>query len=384
MAAEALVRRTDTVKDLMSKPWVVDKLRQLVPKHLSPEKMARVMLLTISRDAKLQLCTPQSLLRALMRCAQIGLEPDGVLVHLIPFKRDVQIIIDWKGLVEIARRNGVVAKPILVRENDEFEYCEDDGTGRTAVKHKLPRGDRGSIIGAYSRTRTVETGEVDYEWMSIDEIEAIKQRSESGREGKGPWVTDYGEMCKKTPLRRHSKRWPLKLEDRKAVDADDDKPANLKEREHQEPEITIDPAPVPTQEEVSQVSQPPSEPSDEGEFVDDQPPPEAAPEPAKPAEPEAQTGGIKLTKLQMDVWNFLQTNKGTYDILQEILIDLKVPDADKWAAIYEVPDAVCKTILGSKRTVAVRMRHLASTTEGSATTASADPGTGLSSEPPSQ
>lgn len=343
----------------MSKPWVTDKLRQLVPKHISAEKMARVMLLTISRDAKLQACSPASLLRALMRCGQIGLEPDGILVHLIPYKTEVQVIIDWKGLVEIARRNGVVAKPVIVRERDEFEYLEDDGTGRTSVKHAInPRSDRGKIIGAYSRAKTIETGELDYEWMSVEEIEATRARSAASN--SGPWVSDYSEMCRKTPLRRHAKRWPLKFEDRKALEGDDDKPTDIKTTVHTdpipEPDIITEPVEQTPPEDL------PTPPADEPDF-----PPEQEPqtEPASPEPPPVKKQrAVELTKLQEELWSFVEANKGTYDILQEIMVDLRIDGADKWTGIYEVPDAACRKLLTAKRTVAVRMRHLASTAGG--------------------
>lgn len=52
----------------------------------------------------------------------------------------------------------------------------------------------------------LKTAKKSREWMDIDAIEAIRQRSRASQ--SGPWVTDYDEMCRKTVFRRHAKRLP--------------------------------------------------------------------------------------------------------------------------------------------------------------------------------
>ena len=45
--------------------------------------------------------------------------------------------------------------------------------------------------------------------MSVDEINAIMQRSQSFKSGKSsPWKTDWSEMARKTIVKRGSKYWP--------------------------------------------------------------------------------------------------------------------------------------------------------------------------------
>ena len=56
--------------------------------------------------------------------------------------------------------------------------------------------------------------------MSMDDVEAIRKRSQAGN--NGPWVTDYAEMAKKTIFRRLSKWLPLSPEIRSAAENDDD------------------------------------------------------------------------------------------------------------------------------------------------------------------
>ena len=81
----------------------------MLPKHLTPDRMARVTLTAIIKTPALMNCTPESLLQAMMLCSQAGLEPDGRLAHLIPYGNVVTVIFDYKGLVTLALRNGAKA-----------------------------------------------------------------------------------------------------------------------------------------------------------------------------------------------------------------------------------------------------------------------------------
>ena len=59
----------------------------VLPKHITPERMVRIALNAIQNTPKLAECDQKSFLGAIMRSAQLGLEPDGVLgqAYLIPF-----------------------------------------------------------------------------------------------------------------------------------------------------------------------------------------------------------------------------------------------------------------------------------------------------------
>jgi recombination protein RecT len=231
-------RPPETIKSMLARPEVLDRIRAVAPKYLSPERVAKILLLTCSRDAKLMRCTPQSLLGACLRAAQAGLEVDGQLCYLVAYGDQVNLIIGWRGLLAIARRNGIEAKAVLVHANDEFRYQEDDGGGCTVLSHEINvREDRGPLIGAWSRSRQIDGGGiVDYEYMTLAQIEAVRSRSQAAK--SGPWTTDFSEMARKTVLRRHSKRWPLTVEDRAATE-DDDAPAEIVERRV---EVTSEPA----------------------------------------------------------------------------------------------------------------------------------------------
>jgi recombination protein RecT len=234
-APQQSVAQAREAADFLKSDSVKQAIEQIAAK-IPPERLARVAITAVmSKPELIQATTLQagkaSLLQALMRCAQTGLEPDGREAHLVPYWSSehrcylVQFQADYKGLLRLAKENGVDAKGILVCANDEFLYIEDNGEGKTVVTHRYdPLADRGAVVGVYSRA--LENGkDPDYEFMSIDEVNSIRSRSKA--KDKGPWVTDTNEMIKKTVLRRHSKRWPLKPEVREAFTSDDDTPETL-------------------------------------------------------------------------------------------------------------------------------------------------------------
>lgn len=197
-------------------------IAQVLPKHLTPERMVRVAILAITRTPKLQKCDQASFFNALMTLSQLGLEPDGRRAHLIPFenrKRGVvecQLIVDYKGLVELVNRSGAVSNvhADVVCENDVFET----NAGKL-VRHSIDyRKPRGEVFAAYALA-SMKDGGTKLEVMPKAEIEAIRNRSRAGT--SGPWVTDWNEMAKKTVFRRLAKWLPLSPEFRDAVEADD-------------------------------------------------------------------------------------------------------------------------------------------------------------------
>jgi recombination protein RecT len=210
-----------------------DSFRQAVaaalPKHLTPERFIRVAITAITRTPKLAQCDQASFFGALLTLSQYGIEPDGRRAHLIPFenrKRGVtecQLIIDYKGLAELAMRSGLVSylHADTVCEADEFEVNLGEIT-KHVIDYRQPRGE---VYAAYAICR-FKDGATKAEVMTRDEVEAIRKRSRAGT--SGPWITDWAEMAKKTAFRRLSKWLPLSADLRQAVEADDDQFADMK------------------------------------------------------------------------------------------------------------------------------------------------------------
>lgn len=218
-----------------------EQVAMVLPKHLTPERFVRVALTATMRTPALAQADQASFFNALLTLSQLGLEPDGRRAHLIPFKNskrncvEVQLVIDYKGLVELAMRSGFVVSihADKVCEHDHFVF----NLGQIE-RHEINfRADRGESYAYYARA-VMKEGPPVCEVMTVAEISAIRARSRAG--DSGPWVTDFGEMAKKTTFRRLAKWLPLSSEFRDALDADADsldekrfesaKPAQLAQR----------------------------------------------------------------------------------------------------------------------------------------------------------
>jgi len=202
---------------------LIEKLKpqmlKALPKHITADRMARVALTELRKIPKLQLCDPTSFCGALMACAQLGLEPGGALgyIYLIPFKREVQVILGYRGMIELARRSGQVVSLSAheVFENDffEFEYGLEE-----KLRHKPALGNRGPFIAVYAIAHLVGGGH-QIEVMSKQDVDKIRTRSKAA--SSGPWATDYEEMSKKTVLRKLFKYLPVSIEMQNATSLDE-------------------------------------------------------------------------------------------------------------------------------------------------------------------
>lgn len=182
---------------------------------MTPERMGMIAYTEIRRNPKLLQCTPQSLFGAIMQASQLGVEPGPLgQCYLVPFWNkkagtyDVQFILGYKGMIDLARRSGNIESIYAhaVMEKDSFEYSY--GLNPT-MNHKPALKDRGNIIGFYAVVHFRDGGN-QFEYMSIDEVEKRRERSKAA--DSGPWTSDYEEMGKKTILRHMWKYLPVSVE----------------------------------------------------------------------------------------------------------------------------------------------------------------------------
>jgi recombination protein RecT len=220
--SNALAERQNTLANLIDRQK--GEIARALPKHMTPDRLARIATTVMRQTPQLGAASPASFLGALMTCAQLGLEP-GPLGHayLVPFKNgktgttDVQFIPGYRGLIELARRSGQVqsVSAHVVREGDEFDYAY--GLNERC-HHKPNLGGHGKVTHVYAVIRYKDGG-ADFEVMTRGEVEAIRDRSRSS--DRGPWVTDWDEMAKKTVLKRLLKRAPMSVEYQQAVVQDE-------------------------------------------------------------------------------------------------------------------------------------------------------------------
>jgi recombination protein RecT len=207
------------------------ELAKALPAHVSPEKFVRVAKTAIINNPDLQNADRASLFGAIGRLAQDGLLPDGRESAIVLFGNKAQAMPMIAGILKKLRQSGDVAKisAQVVHENDHFVWklgFDED------VEHNPPalNKPRGNPSGAYA-TAVLKDGSRLLEVMTLEEIEKV--RSVSRAKNNGPWVTWWGEMARKTVMRRLSKRLPMSTDLLEEFDRDPTMATEPQAIEHQ-------------------------------------------------------------------------------------------------------------------------------------------------------
>ena len=97
-----------------------------LPKSLTADRLTRIVLTEFRKTPALLSCDRESLFGAVLQCAALGLEPGSALGHcyLLPYGKTCQLIIGYRGMIDLARRSGQILSlcAYCVHEADEFHY----------------------------------------------------------------------------------------------------------------------------------------------------------------------------------------------------------------------------------------------------------------------
>jgi recombination protein RecT len=259
----------------LSSPATIAQFRTALPSHFAPDRMARLALTQFRTVPNLRDCDAASIMGCVMQAAQLGLEP-GVLgsCYLIPRKNQCTLLIGYQGLLDLIRRSGQVRSIAcrVVYEADEFSV--DYGAERVFVHRPNLRRTDERILGFYCHA-VLSSGEEQFEWMPLSEVDRIRRRSQSGN--GGPWTTDFAEMGKKTVLRRAAKYLPRSIELSTALVENDRAEFGDSAPETVAHVEVVKAAPSPSSS--ARLPAPPPPPSDEFvQAIEDAPPAPASPE----------------------------------------------------------------------------------------------------------
>lgn len=216
------------------------EIAKMLPKHLNAERLMKVAQIAATTTPALAKCDVASLIGAIGQCAQMGLEPNTVLGHayLVPFNtkrkdaegnerwvNSVQVIIGYKGLIDLARRSGqivsIAAHEVCANDHFEMVYGLDE-----KLEHKPGLADRGPVIGFYAVAKLVGGGHA-FEFMPMRDVEEIRNNSQGWQQAVKfkkqdihPWGAHFVEMGRKTVIRRLAKYLPLSIEFQTAATLD--------------------------------------------------------------------------------------------------------------------------------------------------------------------
>ena len=236
------LRQVADVKHLLMNEQARDQLAMVAAKHMNPERMMRVVANAIRTTPKLGQCEPMSLLGALMQCAALGIEPNTILGHayLIPFDKkekdpktgkwevvrtDVQLIVGYRGLIDLARRSGhITSIAANIHYSDDVFWEYEEGTD-ARLKHQ-PGPAEGKKLHAYAIAKFKDGGHayVVLPWAHVMKIrdgsQGWQQAVRTGKTAESPWQKHEEEMEKKTAVRALAKYLPLSIEFVEAMQLD--------------------------------------------------------------------------------------------------------------------------------------------------------------------
>jgi recombination protein RecT len=173
---------------------------------------------SVTKNPQLGQCDPNTIIIAACQAVALGLDLNPVLgeAYLVPRWNNAIRANEccfqpgYQGLVKLVRKAGQVVsiRAAIVHEGDTFRYSY---TPDLVFEHIPKMQHRGSIangkgVKAVYAIAKLSNGEMVIEVMTVDEIEEIRKVSKSAQ--NGPWVSFWGEMSKKTVLRRLIKGLP--------------------------------------------------------------------------------------------------------------------------------------------------------------------------------
>lgn len=197
-----------------------------LPTGYKQERFVRLLLTAATTNPELFQCDPRSFLAAGVGAAQLGLEPNDArgLAYLIPFNdkrrgKIVQLIIGYKGMLDLARRSGMVSSinAFPVYRGDVFTYT----LGLDPTLEHVP-GDHDENPNDLTHVYAVAKvqGDPQFVVMTRRQIDKVMAQSAGARSNRSPWTTHYTEMALKTALRRLCKWLPQTVELARADEAD--------------------------------------------------------------------------------------------------------------------------------------------------------------------
>lgn len=188
-------------------------ISDMLPKHLTPERMLRLTMLVANKTPKLLECDPLDVVACVIDASRLGLEI-GSQAHLVPFfdskkgRMQCVCIPDYKGIADLACRSGRVdsidARVAYRGERFEVTYGTDPKIVHVP-DFEVSRDDK-DVIAFYMVAHLPGEARPKFDVMTKLQVDGIRERSKA--KDAGPWKSDYQEMGKKTIVKRGCKLLP--------------------------------------------------------------------------------------------------------------------------------------------------------------------------------
>lgn len=155
----------------------------------------------------------------LIRAAYLGLDALNSECYLIPYGSTINFVTSWKGMIKMVKKysqNKVKRIDVkILRDGDSISASTIDG--RTSLSISQNPLSKNPVIGVVAQV-IYEDGDLDYEVMSVEELERV--RGQSKAKNNLAWSGFTEEMYKKVCIRRLCKRITLDLDTNAAREFD--------------------------------------------------------------------------------------------------------------------------------------------------------------------
>ena len=172
----------------------------------------RDMMKDRKKKENLQTVDINSIVLCMIKGAYLGLDFLNGECYAIPYKGEMTFQTDYKGEIKVCKRfsddpiKDIYAK--VVRKGDAYDEGVEGGAQVLNFK-PVPFSNK-EIIGAFAVVMYAD-GTIKYDSMSVEEIRHTKDTYSKAANSQA-WRDSFGEMCKKTVIRRLSKLIDLNLD----------------------------------------------------------------------------------------------------------------------------------------------------------------------------
>jgi recombination protein RecT len=185
-----------------------------LPSQIPADRFIRTIVTAVQMEPTLLEADRKTLIGACMKAASDGLLLDGREAGLSVYKsRDTGIkTVSYMpmvgGILKKIRQSGEISsiRAHVVYEGDQFDFELGDDE---RIQHKPNLSQQDKPIAVYAIAK-FKDGDIQREVMSYSQIQKI--RAKATGIGKRCWDSEWGEMAKKTVIRRLAKRLPSSSE----------------------------------------------------------------------------------------------------------------------------------------------------------------------------
>jgi len=194
------------------------QIKKALPKHLSPDRMTRIVMTAVSSNPKLAQAgveSPATFLGSIIQSSQLGLEVNTPAGHayLVPFRNkrkrvmECQLIVGYKGMIDLAYRSPLVEKVVAraVYDGDEFDYWYGLNENLIHKISKEPCRRTRKITHAYAFAQIRGKG-CPFEVLDQEALEYRRGKSMDDRRAKennrtSIWESEPEAMSRKSAIR---------------------------------------------------------------------------------------------------------------------------------------------------------------------------------------